>query len=63
MYHLLVNSFVLQNNAEDCARLNEEAERWEQFITQDEIKQAQAESTQKFWRECPAKISVSYHSF
>ena len=36
--------------------------RWEQFITQDENKQAQAECTQTFWDDCPAKISVSCQS-
>jgi len=53
----------MQNNTLDCARLHEEAERWEQLITQDENRQAQAECTQKFWQECPAKISVSYQQF
>lgn len=49
-----------QNNAvQDCARLHEEVQRWEQIITQDENRQTQAEVTQKFWQECPAKISVS----
>lgn len=43
----------------DCARLQEEAEQWEQFITRDENIQAQAAATQTFWQECPAKISVS----
>lgn len=43
----------------DGARLQEEAEQWEQFITRDENIQAQAAATQTFWQECPAKISVS----
>lgn len=51
--------FFLQKNSVDCARLQEEAEQWEQFITRDENIQAQAAATQKFWQECPAKISVS----
>ena len=51
--------FFLQKNTVDCARLQEEAEQWEQFITRDENIQAQAAATQKFWQECPAKISVS----
>ena len=51
--------FFLQKNSVDCARLREEAEQWEQFITRDENIQAQAAATQKFWQECPAKISVS----
>ena len=51
--------FFLQKNLVDCARLQEEAEQWEQFITRDENIQAQAAATQKFWQECPAKISVS----
>lgn len=44
----------------DHARLKEEAERWEQLITEDENKQAKAERTQMFWRDCPSKVSVSY---
>ena len=51
--------FFLQKNTVDCARLQEEAEQWEQFITRDENTQSQAAATQKFWQECPAKISVS----
>lgn len=51
--------FFLQKNSVDCARLQEEAEQWELFITRDENIQAQAAATQKFWQECPAKISVS----
>lgn len=51
--------FFLQKNSVDCARLQEEAEQWEQFITRDENIQAQAAATQKFWQECPPKISVS----
>ena len=55
--------FILQTqaNIEDCARLHEEAERWEQFITEDENRQAEAECTHKFWCDCPTKVSVSYH--
>ena len=53
----------LQNSAEDCARLHEEARRWEQFITLDENRQTQAEVTQKFWQDCPAKILVSCGHF
>lgn len=51
--------FFLQKNTVDCARLQEEAEQWEQFITRDENVQAEAAATQKLWQECPAKISVS----
>lgn len=50
----------LQNDAvQDCARLHEEVQRWEQIITQDENRFTQAEGTQNFWQECPSKISVS----
>lgn len=55
-------NLLSQENIVDCARLEEEAERWEQCITQDENKQAQAERTLKFWSDCPAKVSVSYRS-
>ena len=46
---------------EDCARLHEEAKQWEQFITEDENRQAEAECTHKFWYDCPTKVSVSNH--
>lgn len=55
-------NLLSQENIVDCARLEEEAKRWEQCITQDENKQAQAERTLKFWSDCPAKVSVSYRS-
>lgn len=40
--------------------MEEEAKRWEQLITEDENRQAEAERTFKFWVECPAKVAVSY---
>lgn len=65
-YRLIVDKLhntlemTAEKNTVDCARLQEEAERWEQFITRDENKQAQAQCTQKFWQECPAKISETF---
>lgn len=58
-----ISSFIFillaQANVEDCARLHEVAEQLEQFITDDENRQAEAERTHKFWCDCPTKVSVS----
>ncbi|XP_068688097.1 alsin-like isoform X2 [Montipora foliosa] len=64
-YRLIVGKLhntlqMTENSAEDCARLHEEARRWEQFITLDENRQTQAEVTQKFWQDCPAKILEAF---